>query len=86
MDITKKVLNRRTGEIVQVIAVSEDKQHVVLGKTYGNTVMQTGYALMSDLEEIKDAEVILPKAKKTAKVKAQAPVSQSAEETVSKAV
>lgn len=86
MDTTQKVLNKRTHEIVQVIAVSEDKQHAVLGRTYGNTVVQTGYALMSDLEEIKDAEIILPKAEETVSVDAPAPVSQSAEETASKAV
>jgi hypothetical protein len=40
---------------------------------------------MSDLEEIKDAKIILPKAEEPAKVEV-APVSQLAEEAVSNTV
>ena len=86
MKIGEKVLNKKTHEIVMIVGFSEDKQYAALGKTMGDMVVQTGAIPVSDLEKIKDAIIILPKAEEPASVDAQAPVSQSAEEAASKAV
>lgn len=69
-----------------IVGFSEDKKHAALGRTMGDMVVQTGVASVDDLEKIKDAVIILPKAETPANVDAQAPVSQSAEEAASKAV
>jgi len=77
MKMGEKVFNKKTHEIVMIVGFSEDKKYVALGKTMGDMLMQTGVALVDDLQEIEDAVFVLPKKEAPATVDKQVPTPQS---------